>query len=156
VALKSEAAQRFVRTVGAKQVQADYPLARLLDVEPSTSAAAGAKSAGQKYLFTAEWRHKGQRASSTSSVAAASAADHSGDCVALKAANGVYCSVERKDGSFSLAYAHAPPHCTVLYCIASVVVGRLTHLWSGLIDTYNRQVSDDAARLGALHPGAGR
>jgi hypothetical protein len=108
VALKSEAAQRFVRTVGAKQVQADYPLTRLLDVEPPTSA--GAKSAGQKYLFTAEWRHKGQPTSSTSSAAAASAADHSGDCVALKAANGVYCSVERKDGSFSLAYVYAPPH----------------------------------------------
>lgn len=108
MALKSEAAQRFVRTVGAKQVQADYPLARLLDVEPSTSATAGAKSAGQKYLFTAEWRHKGQRASSTSSVATASAADHSGDCVALKAANGVYCSVERKDGSFSLASVMTP------------------------------------------------
>ncbi len=153
MALKSEAAQRFVRTVGAKQVQADYPLTRLLDVEPPTSA--GAKSAGQKYLFTAEWRHKGQRASSTS---AASAADHSGDCVALKAANGVYCSVERKDGSFSLAYGHAPPH---KHCIAfqawivAVAVGQLTHLL-GWADAYGLQVGDDAARHGALHPGAGR
>jgi hypothetical protein len=115
VALRSEASQRFLRTVGCKQLQADFQLARLLEVEASAPAPrGGGSSAGKKYLFVAEWRHKGQRNSSVTS-----ADDHSNDCVALKAANGMYCSVEQKDGSLSLAYAYCSPVvvCFVCACI---------------------------------------
>lgn len=111
IVLKVEANQRYVRMVNKKRLVADVQPNKMFEEQPV--GVSGWTS--WKYMFIAEWRHKGQPMRSSRPPSA----DASEDCVALKASNGMYLSVEQKDGSLSLvcvasspcATEDLPPHC---------------------------------------------
>lgn len=104
VIFKFEANQRYMRVSAGKRIEAGFPINRPFDVPIQRL---GNSSISSKYMFIAEWRHLGQQSATLRGNATLSSADASGDCVALKAPNGMYLSVEQKDGSLTLVYAYS-------------------------------------------------